>query len=662
MSDPTNPDAPLPSSGSTSPTPSYPTAPTPPPAPVGQWPTPSTPPPDATGGTPPPPAEFVLQPVASGGGRRKLAIGAIAAVILGAGAYASTQLTSDESGAGSPEEAGEQLLAAITASDVLGVIDLLPPGERELFLDMTDELSNEGDRLGLLDESFRLDGFPGVTIEVTDPEFEVEELSPGLANVALVEGEASVEVDGALVVGTLGEVIEEITDVNDIELEAPDSDGQEDIGDLVDEAEGEAEEFGGEAFNPFTVTVIEQDGRWYPSLGFTIAESTRRSLGVFDEDGLSAPDLTDGIAPEGASSPEEAIQALLDAATGVDAEAAIAVLDPEEMGALQVYSEIFLDGLGDGEDTGITAELTDADVTELSDGVNRVVPTGVRVEGDVDGTSFEFELADDCTTLVTESDDADIDDFDFEFCAGDDLADSLPDGLGELGEAFEDLEIPEEIIELIEAFEPIEAGIITVERDGEHFVSPIRTFVDYAGVLYRGLERADLEEGGIVFEALTGGLDDEFEDLSEVIAELLGTQVEETFTEVGDTIDSGDFEDFEDELGEAVPVPTPTGPGGPGGEIIAGDVVSGTFAAGGEANHTVIATGGEAFIGAVATNGADLTISVVDVATGEELGFNDDFFGTDPEVFLTLTEGQMLLVTVREFTGGGAEFFLYYEL
>ena len=622
----------------TSPGPQYPSEPpTAPvlPAPVGQWSQP----------VPPPPA-------AKGRPWRAVVVGGIVVAVLAGGTYATAQLLADDRGAASPEEAGERLLDAINRSDLLGVIDLLPPGEQQVMLDIIDELTDQGDRLGLLDDSFQLDGFPGLTIEITDPELEVEELGDGIARVSLVDGQASVEIDGEQVAGTLGEVVEAIAEENGSEIEAPDDEAEADIGEAVEEAEQEAEDRA-EVANPFQVTVIEIDGRWFPSLGFTIAELARVDANRFD-DGPGAPDLTDGIEPDGGDSPEDAIQALLDAAIDGDAEDAIAVLDPGELGALQVYADVLLD-LDEGEDTGLSAELTDADVTSLGDGVNRVVPTGFVVEGDVEGDEVRFELDDGCLSFQVESSDPDVADIDFEVCGGDDLADTLP---GELGDAFDDVDVPEELSDLIAAFEPVEFGIVTVERDGEHFVSPLRTLFDVFAVSFRGLEREDVEEGGIVFEALTGRLDDEFEEFFDELSAELDEQFEEDFEEVDPELE----EDVE-EIPE-VPVRLPTGPTGSGsaGELLLGDVVAGSFPAGGEASFTLIATAGDAFVGAQATDGGDLTISLTDVASGQELDFNDDFVGFDPEAFAVLSEGQAVRVTIRAFRPGAAgEFVVYYE-
>ena len=66
--------------------------------------------------------------------------------IVGAGVFAISQLTGESAsgGAATPEEAGLAMLAAIEDEDVLGMIDVLLPGERETLrgpvTDLVDEL------------------------------------------------------------------------------------------------------------------------------------------------------------------------------------------------------------------------------------------------------------------------------------------------------------------------------------------------------------------------------------------------------------------------------------------------------------------------------------------------------------------------------------------
>jgi hypothetical protein len=694
VNDPTNPGQPA--------APLFPTAP-----PTGQW-------------APPPPGGEIPAPTPAGpgggrGGKGKLLAGIAALAVLGGGAYASAQLLgSDERGAGSPEEAAEQLIAALNGSDALGVIDLLPDGERDVLLSVAD-LAAEAQRLELLDdEGFSLEAFNGIDFEITDPEFEVEELSDGeqgsLTRVSLVGGEASVDVDGEDILANIGDLGDDLADENDADLEVDDVSESEDIGDLLDELEAEADDGGEDFVNPFSIAVIEEDGRFFPSVGFTVAEFARVDANAGGED-IDAPELGDGIEPEGADSPLAAVQDAVEAATAGDLEAGLAVLDPGELGAAQVYVPLLTD-LPDPEDTGVEVEITDARVEDLGRGASRVVPTAVNVSGELDGAAFDFTLEDHCVELSVDVEDEDGFELD-RTCFDEDIESDIAD----------DVDVPEEISDLIAAVSPIEGGFVTVERDGRHFVSPIRTLVQSIADVVDDIGAEDLQPGGIIRDAFEGELSDEFDDLGESLDEAfedaepdeiavavlallqdedvdveqllfsnvtisggvalgVGVSVANSFE---DGFESGDFEDFEDEFEEGIDeeividepptattqvpaddeaeVRTPTGPtgGGPNGAMVLGDVLAGSVAEDGVATFTAIGVADGVLIGAQALDGSDLTITVVDAATGEQLEFDDDFNAPDPEVLAFLEEGQVVTIEVRGFAGQPGEFVVYYE-
>lgn len=578
-------------------------------------------------------------------GGRAVAV-ALGVVALGGGAaFALSSFGSDGAGAATPEEAGRALVAAIADEDILGVVDLLPAGERELLRDVLTSAQDEYQRLGVLSEQFRLDGFPGVDIAVEDLELDVDEVTDGegsddgIAMVTVTGGDVSVSVDGDRVVGNLGEVVESVADARDVPLDVDDVDEQDDAGAL------------GAAF-----AVVEEDGRWHPSLLFTIAESARRGGGFED------PDFGDGITPEGAESPEAAIQALLDAAVELDAEAAIALLDPGEARALQVYSQFFLPLDTGDSDFEATAELTDVEIDSLGDGVNRVVPTGFEVRFEVDGGRGEIVFEDGCTTIDIQPPAGEGDPVDQEVCVGGEGAEA-PESVG-------DVAVPDGLRDAAEAFLPLRVGVVTVERDGQHFVAPVRTLADLALGVTRGLERADLEEGGAVFALLAGELDDELESFfDELTSNIFGFDQFEDFEDFEDfetELEEDPFDDgFDDEsFEESETFPrSPTGARGPNGELVPFDAVSGELTPGGTVTFTALADAdGEFLIGAQGADGLDTIVRVLDPSTGEELAVVDDTFGFDPEARVFLQAGQAVAIEVRAFSAGDSGgFVLYFE-
>ena len=607
---------------------------------------PPTPPPDAPAPT------ATGHAGGSGGGRRLpakgLAIGIGIVALVGGAAFAAQSYGGGESGAATPEEAATRLVEAVADEDVLGVVDLLPEGERDVLRDLTTDARDEYQRLGVLSDTFSLDGFAGVDIVAEDVEVDVDEITEGLAMVTITDGEFSIEVDGDELTGNLGDVVEAVADERDAELE---------VDDVEDEADAE------ELATSFAV--VEEDGRWHPSLAFTIAELGRQSSSDDDGEPLDEPDLSDGVEPEGAEDPEAAVQALIDAGTSLDAEAAIAVLDPGEARALQIYSQYFLPVDTDdlAEDVEIEAELTAAEVDDLGGGANRVVPTGFELRFEAEDGSGEIVLEDGCISAdIQPADEDDGEPFDEEFCFDDESGSPLPDEVV-------DVEVPEELQEVAEAFLPLRFGIVTVERDGEHFVAPVRTFGDAILGLTRGLEPEDLEEGGSVFALLSGELDDEIEELfDQAFESSLGFEDDVAFDEeiFGEEFDEDcegvgcgfEEEDVEPEFAPRVE----TGASGPNGELLVFDVVAGQVPEDGVATFTAVADiDGEFVVGVQGEDDLDSTVTMFDAATGEELGFNDDFSGVDPEVLLTLTAGQVVTIEVRGFAGAGGSFLVYFE-
>lgn len=635
--------------------PNYPQVPPASPWPQSQPAQPGEPAPPWTAPTPEPVPVQRRRPPAG----RVVAV-AVGVLAVGGGAvFAATALGGD-SGASSPEEAGRRLLDAVAAEDILGVVDLLPSGERELFRDVTTGARDEYQRLGFLSEEFRLDGFPGIDIEITDPELDVDVVvdadggDDGLALVTIVGGEAVAAVDGDELEGNLGEVVRDVAEERDAELDAPDEREEIDL-----------EEAG------ISFAVVEEGGRWHPSVFFTIAELVRRRDGGLDE-----PDLDGGVDPDGESSPEEAVQAIVDAAVNLDAERAMALLDPGEARALHVYSQYFLPV--EAPDTGdfeISAEVTEAEVDDLGGGARRVVPTGLEVRFEADGGTGDIVLDGGCVSIDIEPPPGEGDAIDEEFCAGDGPEDlELPDELAEV-------EISEELRDAIEAFQPLRFGIVTVERDGEHFVAPIRTAFDVVFGVTRGLEPEDLQEGGSVYDLLAGRLDDDVSAVFESIGETVFgfDELEDLGEDFEDFEDGGDF-DRDDCVGvgcgfddgasaTTVPPELPTGPtreptgaSGVNGELLPGDAVAADVPPDGEVTFTAMATvPGPYRIGAQGVDGFDPTIRVLDAATGEELAANDDANGFDAEVVLDLAEAQLVVIEVAGFAGRNGTAVVYFE-
>lgn len=367
-----------------------PSGPPPPPSPPAGpgWSGPSSTPPPAgpvlqgaplptyagAGAEPPPPPGA---PVTKGRSRAALAILSVTAV-LAATTFAVVALTRPD-GAGSAEEAVEGLFAAIEDEDAIGVMESLPPGERDVLLDPMVATVAELQRLGLLG-SFELEDVPGADITVDGLALQSTNLGPGITKV---------RVTGGSITGTV------IPDQVPIGPRARDLAQRE--GEEIDiPAETETESL---ADADLELVAIEEDGGWHVSLFYTIAEYARGDDTPLPQFGSGA------IAPIGADTPEGAVRGLVEAGLSLDLGRVIGHLPPDEMRVLYDYMPLVLDEANQEADEaradGYEASLNRLDLHAEGDGdTRRVVIDGLAVNGGADEQSITYSWDGSCT--VTE--------------------------------------------------------------------------------------------------------------------------------------------------------------------------------------------------------------------------------------------------------------------
>ena len=435
------------------------------------------------GGTIPPPPPPPQSSVSSadggadgdgtGGGRsKKVLIGGVIGVLAigAAGVFAVTQMSGgNEGGAASPEELGDAVMESIDQEDILGVIDLLLPGERETFGEPMKEMVDELQRLEVVSDGASLEGIDGIDVELADRSVDVTATNvDDIANITM-SASATVSVNGDdLPVGEL------LTD---------------NFGDVFAEIEGVEQSESGLAFS-LPVTAVEQDGRWYISGMYTIAENARQAAG-FDE----IP--SEGIQPKGGDSPEGAIDAVLAGVEQLDLSTIIGAINPNEAEALQRYAPLFL---GDAQDAldelPLTWEVTDTEYDVSGSGSTRsVVVKSAHIEGEIQDPSgessetvpFSAEYADGCYTAEAQGETVDT-------CASGQPGDfgDLEDVLAEFGagEAFDDMRAV--WADILSDYE--QPGITVKEVDGEWYVSPIATAFDQFFAVTHALDRDELEQ------------------------------------------------------------------------------------------------------------------------------------------------------------------------
>ena len=421
------------------------------------------------------------QRVVSGDGGRKALLAVAMVLALLAGGFAIVNLSAgSQTGATTPEGAVEQLFDSIDDEDLIGVLEVLDPGERDLMVPFVRRLASELARLEITSD-MDLENVPGLDLEVEGLQLGSQELADGIAEVTITGGVIRFATEPEAV--PVGEVLQDIVEANGGRIEVPRQQDQAPLG-------GEG----------MFLVATENGGRWHLSLAFTIAEYARRDAGH------ELPDLTAGVTPQGAASAEDAVREFVDAATALDLERMISLLPPDEMRALQAYAPLFLEEAQEDadefrydEDFDVTVDNLELDTTPVGNST-RVVPTAGTFTMDGDDGETTVSYADGCIEVSGAMAPDFVDEFGESEVCSDELAATSTESMDEDDEA--------ELRALGELFAGFEPGVMVVEREGKFYVDPLRTVGDLAFQAFEGIEAEDLQEGGILYRLFTGELFD----------------------------------------------------------------------------------------------------------------------------------------------------------
>jgi Protein of unknown function (DUF2510) len=402
--------------------------------------------------------------VSRGGSTGKVLGGVAAAVlVVVAGFFAYTQLAGADGGADSPEAAVDDLMAAVSDEDLVGVAETVLPGERRTYLDPTIEGLGHLQRWGVLADDLDTSDVAGVDFQIDDLDLRTEQVADDVVNV-YASGSMTAAVDGASL--PYGDVIGTRMTEDPSELDEPAETSQ---------------------FEDVMITTVNEDGRWYVSAMFTVGEHARAETGE---------PLPTGIDPIGASTPEAAVDGLIDAATEFDIAGVIARLNPDEAQALQRYAPLFVDDAQAELDEQLAEEPVtidielEKDITER-DGIAIVTFTSFSLHAEADGEVVDMAFDGECTTVTIEGETEEV-------CADDsggatfDFSDTPA---GDLTAIFDDME---------------EVGLVVAQHDGEWYVSPIRS---YSEVILSVMRAIDADEFNQIVDSLEdGSLEAWFED------------------------------------------------------------------------------------------------------------------------------------------------------
>jgi hypothetical protein len=416
--------------------------------------------------------------------RSKLLVGgAVAAVVAvgGAGIFAVSNMTgSSVGGAAAPEDLGFALLSAIENEDVLGVIDVLVPGERDALGQPFVETISELQRLEVLGDT-DLSKISGLDIELSGEDVQVRTTNvPDIVNIDL-RADAVVSIDGAdLPIGDL------VTD------NLPD--------DMLTELRGTRVTQSDQL--DIWLTAVQQDGQWYFSLLHSLAEVGRGELAA----GTGIPEV--GVGASGADTPEGAVDNLLTSIEQIDLTGLIRSLNPGEAAALQRYAPLFLD---DAEaalsELPLSWKISDRSIRVEGSGDTRTAfLDSLAIDGELDGSPFSLSYGDGCVRASFQAETIDQ-------CGNQLDTESI---MGLLGD---DPAVTALIETIQSAFADVEpAGLELRAFDGKWYVSPIGTTTEVLLKLLRALDRRELDAIIAAFEPAMTAIEDSifrsFDDLA----------------------------------------------------------------------------------------------------------------------------------------------------
>jgi hypothetical protein len=364
--------------------------------------------------------------------------------LLAGGVFGAFFLAGEDEG--SPEEATRRMFDAIADEDVLGVLAAFAPSERDPYRDNLPEMVKQLQRLGILSDDASLSKVNGVDLEFKDLRFSTKPVGDGVAMVNVDGGTVTHRVVPSQL--PLGDFLKDLIG-EDLPTE-PDV-GSDDV--VTDDPDSEH------------VVTIKEDGRWYVSLHYSIAESWRA------ETGKPAPEFGHGLQARGESSPEKAVESMLRAGAALDARRAIELLPPDEGRVLHDYAPLFLDDAEqEAGQSGIKISISSLDLDAHRDGGHATVEVkrfALTFRSDEESGTMSFDG--ECLTLGG----PDVPPNEGRYCPDD--AEGPP--------IFTDIagRLPTQ-------------GLVAVERSGEWYVSPTRTVLEsFVGVL-KALQRSDLED------------------------------------------------------------------------------------------------------------------------------------------------------------------------
>lgn len=404
------------------------------------------------------------------------AVAVVVALLAGVGVWFFAFRDSKPDGASTPEAAAAALFTDIDNGDLVGLADTFDPVEAALVTDLATDVTEHFKRLGLLTSDADVNNVTGAGITIKGVTFDEAAAEKPLDNLTIVK------VTGGIV--TINPQQNSQTETDKFkQLQAALTKAGGSLGGdmpqidqkptVIDIAQIIRDENNGE---PIRISTVQRDGKWYPSLFYTLADYAAQEAG-------KTVTPADKIPAVGAATPEAAVDSLIKSSLDGNAESIIQIMAPDEMGAVHDYGKLIVDSVGQipATDAQVNATWTVDDVTggkKVSLGTMEITYQGdtVKVERDVAAGSVTITAQGDTTTY----DAATVKDQLESALAGSDSFSS--DQLSQISEV---------AVRMIKA--ALGIGIVTTEVDGSWYVSPVRSVFGIFPQLLSGAEPQDVD-------------------------------------------------------------------------------------------------------------------------------------------------------------------------
>lgn len=418
-----------------------------------------------------------------------IAVAVVVVALVAAGlVFAGSRGWFAADGASSPNEAVGNVVKALADGDLIGVADQLVPSEAHLATDMTGDFLTQLKRLQIVSDSATSD-------ELYSLKLTLDGITTSPTPVTINDHVSIVEITGGRVTvdaGTTTNAMKALTPK--IRAAIGDAAAGQPTHETLDIATQMAETGGA-----LRIATVRQDGRWYPSVLYTLADNI-----AYTEIGPDYASKMSPIAAKGAATPQAAMDNLVEAVIAGDATGLVSVLDPGTMAVLHDYLGLTMTSpadrclwnglLGDGaQDPSAACQRADVTIsnatwtsTEVTGGqkvsvgsLTLTTPDGaVTIDRDPAVPSLTITVPGQGPLVIDPT--------------------HVPDFMGQLRDAFGiDLgDQPPQVTDILqrELSQILNLGVVmTKANDGQWYVSPIHTYTDVILSLLRGLQPADID-------------------------------------------------------------------------------------------------------------------------------------------------------------------------